>query len=265
MNKRELLLTRLDEIGHAIEKSAHGLAVIGLGSAGCELHRLDDYSDLDFFVIAEDGCKQRYIDNLDWLSSIAPVVYQFRNTTDGYKVLFQDDVFCEFAVFEYAELQHIPFAPGRIIWKRPDVDASISVPANVAHSSGGRTTDWLLGEALTNLYVGLCRYRRGEKLSAARFVQQFAVDRLIELCELQSKKPPGDKDPFSNERRLEKRYPEFASQLPLFVQGYERTPESAQAILNYLSRAYVVNRPIASAILRLCGTTVDNSNVAAQQ
>lgn len=250
--KKELLLSRLNDIGRSVENSAHGLAVIGLGSVGLELHRLDDYSDLDFFVIVECGFKQRYIDNLDWLSSIVPLAYQFRNTVDGCKVLFQDGVFCEFAVFEYAELEPIPFAPGRIIWQRSDVDASISVPKRAIRPSEKRAAEWLLGEALTNLYVGLSRYRRGEKLSAARFVQQFAVDRLIELHELKAKQQPADKDPFSNERRIEKRCPELVSQLPLFVQGYQHTPESAEAILDYLSREHVINKAMASEILRLC-------------
>jgi hypothetical protein len=36
------------------------------------------------------------------------------------------------------------------------------------------TVEWLLGEALTCLYVGLCRYHRGEKLSAQLFIQHYA-------------------------------------------------------------------------------------------
>ena len=40
-----------------------------------------------------------------------------------------------------------------------------------------------LGEALTNLYVGMAREKRGEKLSAMRFIQGYAVDRLLELAE----------------------------------------------------------------------------------
>ncbi len=42
--------------------------------------------------------------------------------------------------------------------------------------------DWLLGEALTNLYVGLQRELRGERLSAMRFIQGYALDRLVALA-----------------------------------------------------------------------------------
>jgi lincosamide nucleotidyltransferase len=52
------LLKRLNEIGHSLEKSGHALALIGLGSVGLELDRLDSYSDLDFFVIVENGHKR---------------------------------------------------------------------------------------------------------------------------------------------------------------------------------------------------------------
>jgi len=265
MKKTDLLLRRLDEIGHSLAQSGHGLALIGLGSCGRELERLDDYSDLDFFAIVEDGHKQRYIDNLDWLRRIEPLAYAFQNTPDGHKILFRDGVFCEFAVFEIAELRLIPFAAGRIVWKRPFVEDSIAIPAGSALAApAARTEDWLLGEALTNLYVGLCRYRRGEKLSAARFVQQFAVDRLIELHEL---KTPGDstgKDPFSSERRLERRHPELSSLLPRFAQGYQRTPESAIAILDYLSANFEVNAAIASAIRDLCAPASSASQAAGQ-
>src|SRR5919108_3356783 len=122
MRKTQLLVARLDAIGRSLAQTDHALALIGLGSVGAELDRLDDYSDLDFFVIVEAGYKTDFITDLNWLSSVRPVVYLFRNTEDGYKLLFDDGVFCEFAVFEASELASIPFAPGRIIWKQPHVD-----------------------------------------------------------------------------------------------------------------------------------------------
>ena len=38
------------------------IALLGLGSVGSDLGRLDEHSDLDFFAIVEDGAKQRYLD-----------------------------------------------------------------------------------------------------------------------------------------------------------------------------------------------------------
>ena len=249
---REILLTRLGEIGQALEKSGHALALIGLGSAGLERERLDEFSDLDFFAIVEDGWKDRFIENLDWLESIRPVVFRFRNTADGYKLLFDDGVFCEFAVFERSELASIPFAEGRVVWKQPLVDDAVARPLLRNKADEIRTVEWLVGEALTNLYVGMCRYRRGEKLSAQRFVQHYCVDRVIELAEKPLLEQPGLRDPFSRERRLEQRYPELARLLPEFIQGYHRTPESALALLDHLENHFDVNTLMAAAVRELC-------------
>ncbi len=246
------LLTRLDEIGGSLAQSGQALALIGLGSVGRELERLDAYSDLDFFAIVRDGQKARFVENLDWLEAVAPVAYAFRNTVDGYKLLFADGIFCEFAVFESGELAGIPFAPGRIVWRAAGVDESIAQPAAVSSTAAPRTTEWLLGEALTNLYVGLGRYWRGERLSAARFVQSYAVDRVLELAAQIEVEQPVYRDHFAGERRFEARFPTTAQELPQFVQGYDRTCASAAAILAFLERHFAVNPVLAAVIRQLC-------------
>lgn len=53
VSRPELLLARLDEIGAALARSNRALALLGLGSVGLELERLDRYSDLDFFAIVD--------------------------------------------------------------------------------------------------------------------------------------------------------------------------------------------------------------------
>src|SRR5947208_13451578 len=108
MQTTQRLLQRLDAIGASLKESGHALALLGLGSVGLETERLDDYSDLDFFVIVKPGWKTRYIARLDWLSTLCSLAYVFRNTVDGYYVLFEDGLFCEFAVFEAHELSHFP-------------------------------------------------------------------------------------------------------------------------------------------------------------
>jgi hypothetical protein len=255
MSKKLLLLARLKDIGQSLAGTGHGLALFGLGSVGIERDRLDEYSDLDFFVIVEEGYKRRFIDNLEWLSSVCGIAYGFRNTDDGHKVLFEDGVFCEFAVFEPAELPGIPFARGQVVWKQPHVDDSISIPANAAPTSSAKSVDWLIGETLTNLYVGLCRYCRGEKLSATRFIQGHAVDRTLELAKLIDAELPVSRDDFANERRYEQRFPSMTQELPNFIQGYERSQESARAILSFLEKHFAINAAMAKAIRELCGNT----------
>lgn len=233
MTTPALLLARLDAIGAALAESGHALALVGLGSVGLETDRLDAWSDLDFFAIVEPGHKARYLDRLDWLSRAHPLAWHFRNTGDGHKALMADGVFCEFAVFEPQELDAIPFAPGRVVWKRDGVADTIATPRRPLPRP---TTDetWIVGEALACLLVGLARWRRGEKLSALRFVQGHALDRLVELDALRTR--PTGQDPFSVERRLEMRQPALAGELALLAPGYDRTPQAAAALLDALAR-----------------------------
>ena len=252
MDKKQILVARLNDIGHSLENTGHALALIGLGSVGIELERLDEYSDLDFFAVVEEGYKQRFIGNLDWLSRVCPIAYHFRNTPDGHKLLFSDGVFCEFAVFEMGELRGIPFARGRIVWKQPQVDESISIPVHSAAAPSTRDRDWLLGEALTNLYVGLCRFNRGEKLSGSRMIQHYAVDRVLELAALVESEASVGRDDFANDRRFEQRFPETARDLPNFIQGYDHSRQSAIAILGFLEKNFPVNAAMAQSIREQC-------------
>ena len=59
------------------------------------------------------------------------------------------------------------------------------------------------------------------------------------------------KDIFANERRFEQRFPGLTAELPRFVQGYERTPESALAILDFLESRFPVNAALAAIIRQL--------------
>lgn len=246
------LLARLAAIGHALAQRPASIALIGLGSVGLETDRLDAWSDLDFFVIVDPGHKPHYLADLGWLSAPSPLAYQFANTADGYKALYADGIFCEFAVFEPAELATIPFAPGRIVWQRADAPAGLALPAQPTAARTPPTPEWLLGEALTNLYVGLGRERRGERLSATRFIQGYAVDRVLDLAEAAAAGRGVARDPFAVERRFEQRHPALADLLPTFVAGYAHNRAAALAILTYLEQQYAVNAAIAAAIRTLC-------------
>jgi lincosamide nucleotidyltransferase B/F len=250
---REQRLARLDTIARALEGRPHALALLGLGSCGNEVARLDRYSDLDFFVVVESGSKAAFLLDLSWLETAAPLAYRYRNTGDGWKALFDDGILCEFAVFEPGELAAIPFAPGRVIWKRAGFDESVLRPSRPIAPAATRAPEWLLGEALTSLYVGLGRYRRGERLSGTWLVQHRAVECVLELAGGTS----AGADPFAAERRYEARYPTMAHTLPAFMQGYDRTPESALTILEFLERHFPVDPKMARFIRELCAVPDD--------
>jgi hypothetical protein len=242
------LLGRLDAIADSLARDGRALALIGLGSVGVDQNRLDAHSDLDFFVIVEPEFKQAFIEDLTWLEEVAPIAFSFQNTVDGHKVLFEDGIYAEFGVFGPDELADVPADARRVVWQAEGIDASgwkMRTPA----LPEPRPVDWLLGEILTNLYVGLTRLRRGERLSAERFIQGYAVDTLLELWTIVETACPADADRFDRARRFEQRFPEAANRLPDFLQGYQRSAESALAILDFLEGHFLVNAAIKRRIV----------------
>lgn len=248
MNRPALLRERIGAIGESLQKSGAALALLGLGSIGKDAHRLDEYSDLDFFVIARPGMKTRFLESLDWLDSVSEPAFNFKNTVDGYKYLYQDGVFCEFAVFEVPELERIPFSEGKVIWKAEGFDESVCKPKKAGKLWRPQSFEWAMNEAMTCLYVGLCRYLRGERLSGTRFIQNYAVDQIVAALSTQDSGVVRDEDSFQHERRLERHYPELAKRLPMMVQGYSRAAESAREILKFIEEHHEPNASLRREI-----------------
>jgi len=187
--------------------------------------------------------------DLGWLEQAAPLAFTLQNTVDGYKLLFADGIFGEMAVFEPQELAAIPYTAARVIWQRPGSDLILPLANNLPGADTAvRTTAWLVDEALTNLYIGLARWQRGERLSAARFIQGHAVDRVLELAARLEPPQSGQADPFAPERRFEQRQPQTAVHLPAFMPGYEHSPQAARAILAFLEQHFALNEALRTAV-----------------
>jgi hypothetical protein len=238
------------QLGQSLSKDPNVSCLLGLGSM-FEISRMDDYSDMDFFLIVEKGCKQSYINHLSWLA-IKPIVFQFKNTKDGHKVLFENDVFAEFAVFEKEELPEIAFTEGKIIYAKPGFDLSWVVPKKVP-TIKRRSVDFLVNEALTNLYIGLKRDHRGETASAFSFIQVYAASLIVELFQEIYPSKPALIDPFVFERRIENRFTEAFDVLSHIKQGYLNNKASAKAALEFLNTHFDLNKTMYQTILELCG------------
>jgi hypothetical protein len=245
------LLARLDAIGAALARRPDAIALLGVGSVGVETARLDGWSDLDFFVIVEPAAKDAYIDDLAWLAEPAPIAWSFRNTPDGHKALYADGIFCEFAVFAPDELPGIAYEGDRVVWARDGVDLQPR-PQRVCGKVDVRQ---VVDEALSNLYVGLLRWHRGERLAAMRMVQVFAVDRLLEVVDQQPAADGVTTDPWNRERRIEQRHPDWEDRIARCCQGIDRTPESALAMLDALCEVADLDNDMVTRIRALTGVS----------
>ncbi len=236
-NLPDRLHARLCAISASLSRRSDALGLLALGSVGEETERADAYSDLDFFVVVRAGAKPGYLAHLDWLAAAHPLAWAFRNTEDGYKAVMADGLLCEFAVFDPHELAGIPYAPGRWVWRQEGagamlagVEAQARVPLPKV-----RDDDWLVGEALSNLLVGMLRYRRGERLAAMRMVQVYALDRVLEWIDRHEVPTVGvRRDPFNADRRFEMRHPHHMADLARWAPGIDGTPQAALALLAQL-------------------------------
>ncbi|MBU1142768.1 MAG: hypothetical protein KKH92_03885 [Firmicutes bacterium] len=252
MMKKNKLLKRLDEIGDSLSKRESTIALLGLGSVGVELDRLDDYSDLDFFVIVEDEVKESFIDDLSWLEHAHPLAYAFKNSNDGYKILFQDGIYGEYAVFGKNEVNHVTQAEGRIVWMNPNysLPTLTKTKGNIPQIKK-ENIEYRINEALTNLYVGLLRAIRGEKLSAYRFIETHAFNNLLSIIHHFEIEQSIHEDLFNIERRFEMHYPDMTNHLSQMLSGYDHLAKSAQAIFDYIAHIYDINPKLKKEIKTL--------------
>jgi hypothetical protein len=230
---KDLLLKRLDEIKTELLSRVGVNGFVGLGSIGTELDRLDDYSDLDFFLIVEtEDLKYELINNLDWLSNTGTILFDFKNTKDGSKVLFEDGVYCEYAVFTEKEYLDIPYLGERELINKTSIDISSKKQLDEKVLK----KEWLIGECLTNLFVGIKRYQRGELFNANKFISRFALDRVIELADEFESSKEYFQDYFDKSRRLEENYTKLSSELNNLDLGSKNALNTASWIISYVER-----------------------------
>jgi lincosamide nucleotidyltransferase B/F len=250
--KNKVLLERLNDIGTSLSKTESALALLGLGSVGIELDRLDEYSDLDFFVITTDEAKQSFIDDLSWLNKVYPIGYAFKNTVDGYKFFFKDGIYGEFAVFGINEVPSLYQSQGRIVWQKQGYNIlELETSKGMKPVLKTDDVDFHIHEALTNIYVGLTRFKRGEKLSAYRFIETYAFNNLLKVVHHFEEEKPGFLDEYNIERRFEKHVPKFANHLSNMLMGYDNVIESAENIYKYITKHYEVPTFLKNRIVAL--------------
>ncbi|AUD65854.1 hypothetical protein BK011_09205 [Tenericutes bacterium MZ-XQ] len=236
MNK---VYQRMLDLSDYVSKDDKVRCLLGLGSIS-EKERLDQYSDIDFFLIVENGYKDKFIEKLDWLE-VKPLVYVFRNTKDGYKALYHDGVFAEFAVFDEEEMKTARFTGGTVYYHKDDFDLELIQPKfEPKHKTVN--VDFNVNEAMTNLYIGLLRDLRGEKSSAMTFIQSYAYGLVIELFPKVFEEEKINIDPYVFERRIERRFPNQLELLKSMRQGIEHNKSSAKNILEFLNENFSVNQ-----------------------
>lgn len=247
-------LKRLEAIQANIEQYEDALALIALGSVGPARKRLDQYSDIDFILIVRDGKKEHFLENPQWLEvEEAELSFLFRNSKHGFKLMYEDGIFAEQAVWEESQVEEIVAPNGRTLWRRQgyELDPHFADKAIKKLKKEKKSLDFHFQEALTNVYVGLNRYMRGEKLAGSAMIQYHALRHLLHSLPFMGCAADEQVDLHDHFRRAEKNYPKLAAELSSVLAGIDGTAQAAEAVLAFLEKHWTPNETMVRQIRRL--------------
>jgi hypothetical protein len=208
------------------------LGLVAVGSMARRPEHLPDrWSDHDFFVVVASGTQESFRSDLGWLPRHRQISLSFRETAHGVKVVFRDGHLIEFAVFDPDELGVARVNRYRVLFDRERIaERLVRVAQETAARAAPPSDEWLVGQFLTSLLVGVGRHYRDERLSGRQLVQKSALGHLIVLftrhADSREKARLDSLDPL---RRFETVFPSLGRRLDPVVRL--ETPELARALL----------------------------------
>lgn len=265
MTKDELIRARLEQIRDFIARQDQALAIIS--PSGHEKHCSIKDNDCDICLIllvkstpndTEAHDKDLHKD-IHWLADIQHIAYEFKRSPGHFRFLFSDGLFCDFTVLDENELDLSSLQNGEILWQKDACPAQLNAALSSSEVQGSHNSVikheescWLLGEFLTNLLIGLRRYSKGDKLSAFYLIQHNALTQLLELVDKwEAKDGTGEASTVRTDGSFETNYPQLVPLVEEFASGYDYSPKSAHAMLQYAEQHDNINFFIKDQILNL--------------
>ncbi len=191
------------------------LGLVALGSMAEQGSPPDAWSDHDFWLIVVPGAQERYRETHDWLPNARQILWAYRETEHGVKVVYRSGHLLEYAVFDQEELHVARLNRYRILYGGAHLSARLERLAETSRRLGeGHSDAFYASQILTNLLVGIGRYWRGERLSAHKFIKFDALQNLVILT-ARRVSPAVDTlgDNLDPARRFESRFPVLGKQL----------------------------------------------------
>ena len=263
MTKDELIEARLGQITEIIAMQPQAMAIISPHECTKSTSIKDNDCDICLVVLVENGSEAELLKDTRWLADIQHIAYEFKRSPGHFRFLFSDGVFCDFTVLEEQNLELDKLAACQVLWQKETT--STPLVSHVEFLQNDRTINkheescWLLGEFLTNLLIGLRRYSKGDKLSAFYLIQHNALSQLLELVGKWENGPKrvaandanGNSAFGSDEESFESSYPQLVPLVEEFALGYDRSPKSAFAMLQYAEQHDTINYFIKDQIINL--------------
>ncbi len=201
-------------------------------------HAPDEWSDHDFWIVTVPGAQEHFRAVYDWLPDAGRIVFALRETAHGLKILYAGGHLIEYAVFAPDELRVTKANAYRVLLDRERIAARMAeVRARTVEWAASLASDdrWLFGQFITNLWVGVGRHRRGERLSGHDFVKRQAVGHLLPLLVRHGQADRRDMlDDIDPLRRFEFAFPQVGAELNRLL--LLETPACAAGLLDLAGR-----------------------------
>ena len=206
------------------------LGLVAVGSMARRGTTPDRWSDHDFFVVVTPGAQESFRSDLGWLPRGRGIALSFRETAHGVKVVFTDGHLIEFAVFDPDEVALARVNRYRVLLDRERIGERLDRVAAETARASPPLDDWLVGQFLTSLLVGVGRHRRGERLSGRQLVASGALGHLVALLAKHAGSSSQALDSLDPLRRFESAFPELGRRLGALLE--RETPEMACDLLD---------------------------------
>lgn len=160
------------------------LALVAVGSMAQQDYQPDEWSDHDFFVITIHGVQEDMRRDLSWLPRPDELVFSFRETEHGMKALYAGGHLLEFAIFNKDELQMARINRYQVLLDKAEIApklAELALTTQDFAAQASTNPNRRFAEFLMNLFVGVGRYARGERLSGHQFIKTHALTHLLRL------------------------------------------------------------------------------------
>lgn len=238
-----------------IEATAAKDGVIGLvllGSASeTGARRRDEWSDHDFFLVAEPGRGMEARRSLDWLPDPHRIVTTARDGSIGFTVLYDDGHVLEFALAEATELEGVVAGDASVVID----DAAATTSTLIARAQGLATkadrfdpsNDVRL--ALVKILIGVGRLRRGEAINGGQFIRTWVVNHFLRAIRGRfGDEATTARDTIDPTRRFEMDYPVWAAQISAALdQPAERAARDLFALIREILEPDWEDFPTAAA------------------
>ncbi|NLF78532.1 MAG: hypothetical protein GX573_22800 [Chloroflexi bacterium] len=207
-----------ETLTRTLERDPRVLGLMAAGSMAGLSHQPDEWSDHDFWVVVEPDAVAWFRAHRDWLPGSDHIVLYFIDAEyQGLTAIYDSGHLAEFAVSDRDGLRTFKVNDYRLLIDRVGLAADLErlQQATTAGFQAAIQDDAsLLGRFLTNLLIGMGRYRRGEYLSARQFISVWTLHPLLRLI---AKHVPAEGaaalDNLDPMRRFEMAYPKTAGEI----------------------------------------------------